>query len=108
MKLVDLNPSWVGAGGEGISDKHGNPLLKREGIGMMFDCPCRQCGVRGFVSFSNPFDGGAAYIDPGEPTWSRTGDTFEALTLSPSIHRVKEKGGCGWHGWIKNGEVTSC
>ena len=44
----------------------------------------------------------------GEPTWQRTGDTFETLTLHPSILRSPQKGGCGWHGWVTNGEVRSC
>ena len=107
MRLVDLNPRWVGAGGEGVSDKNGNPVPERHGIGITFDCPCG-CDVWGHVSFSNPLDGGAPRISPGEPTWTRTGDTFETLTLSPSILRSKDKGGCGWHGWIKNGVVTGC
>lgn len=34
--------------------------------------------------------------------WERTGDTFDTLTLKPSIQRV---GGCAWHGFITNGEV---
>lgn len=50
MKLVDLNPSWVGAGGEGVSDKEGSPVPKRHGIGITFDCPCG-CRRRVYVSF---------------------------------------------------------
>lgn len=103
MKLIDLDPRWVGAGGEGISDKDGNPVPSRHGIGFHFDCPCG-CGVPCFVAFANPLDG-APPPDPNRPLWSRTGETFETLTLTPSIHRVKEKGGCGWHGFITNGEV---
>ncbi len=106
MKLTDLNPGWVGTGGKGISDKDGNPVPERHGIGMLFDCPCGKCGP-GMVEFSNPLDGGAP-LTTSSPKWKRTGDTFETLTLHPSVHMVKEKGGCGWHGWIKNGEVTSC
>ncbi len=108
MRLTDLNPNWVGAGGEGISDKDGYPVPERHGIGMTFDCPCGSCKERGYLSFSNPTDGGPPRINEGEPTWERSGITFEELTLTPSIHRVKEKGGCGWHGWIKNGNVASC
>lgn len=33
--------------------------------------------------------------------WKRTGETFETLTLEPSIMQPR---GC-WHGHIKNGEV---
>jgi len=101
MKLTELNPRWVGAGGEGISDKDGNPVSKREGVGISFDCPCG-CSPRVFVSFSNPLDGGEKLRD--RITWERTGDTFDNLTLSPSILRL---GGCGWHGFVTNGEVIS-
>ncbi len=102
MKLTDLNASWVGTGGEGISDKDGNPVPKREGIGVSFDCPCG-CELRGFIPFENPLDGGMKIGDHHH--WNREGNTFETLTLSPSILRSKEKGSCGWHGYIRNGEV---
>ncbi len=109
MKLTDLNPSWIIAGGDGIRDKDGNPVPKRTGIGMMFDCPCGSCDERSYVSFSNPLDGGDPCLNnPKESSWHRNGDTFETMTLNPSIRSVKEKGGCGWHGWIRNGVVTSC
>lgn len=104
MKLTTLNPEFVGAGGTGIYDgRTGKPVPRREGVGLSFDCPCG-CGVRGYVPFKNPLDGGASYNPKG---WDRTGDTFDTITLRPSIHRPKEYGGCGWHGWISSGEVTS-
>lgn len=105
MKLTDLNPQWVGAGGPGVT-RNGKPVTERHGIGLTFDCPCG-CGIRGYVSFANPLDGGKPRLSPDEPSWQRTGDTFETLTLSPSIHRIPDRGGCGWHGWVRNGEVTS-
>ena len=106
MQLVDLNPSFVGAGGAGISDRYGNPVPERNGIGIMFDCPCG-CEARCYVSFSNPIDGGEPRTNPTEPTWDRTGDTFEALTLRPSILRTPSKGGCGWPGFITDGKVRT-
>lgn len=113
MRLTDLHPKFVGAGGAGVT-RNGQPVPERHGVGLLFDCPhgatCpSKQGVeypeeagRQFVHFANPFDGGPAY---GEPTWSRTGETFETLTLAPSIHSVKGKGGCGWHGFIRNGHI---
>lgn len=106
MRLADLNPGWVGAGGEGIWDRNGNPVPKRDGIGVSFDCPCGACGVRGFVAFENPLDGGPP-LHGERARWQRTGETFETLTLRPSILRSHDKGGCGWHGFITNGEVRS-
>ena len=110
MRLTDLHPEFIAAGGEGVT-REGQPVPKREGIGLIFECPCGG-GDLCYVAFSNPLDGGPPY-EPGRATWQRTGDTFETLTLRPSILRVKwrdTKGhehGCGWHGFVTNGEVTT-
>ncbi len=105
MKLTELNPTWCSAGGEGISDKDGNPVPVRHGIGVIFDCPCG-CDQRCFVLFANPLDGGPPVHDE-RAQWQRTNDTFESLTTTPSILRSKDKGGCGWHGFITNGEIIT-
>ncbi len=104
MKVKDLDPHWVGAGGEDISDKDGNPVPERHGVGMSFDCPCG-CGSRGYVDFTNPLDGGPPHRG-NDHHWQRTGDDFETITLAPSILRIRGAGGCGWHGWFRNGEVV--
>lgn len=86
MKLTELNPRWY-AGGYGLS----------------FDCPCgrgSECQV--FVAFENPLDGSER--KPGfHAYWRREGDSFESLTLSPSILNQL----CGWHGWLRKGELCS-
>ena len=107
MKLIELNPRFLGAGGEGITNADGLPAPEREGVGVIFTCPCGKCDEfhECYVPFTNPLDGGSP-ID-GHPTWQRTGDTFETLTLTPSILRSVNKGGCGWHGFITNGEVLT-
>lgn len=102
MKLVDLNPGWLSAGGEGVT-RNGQPVPERHGVGVYFDCPCG-CDERCYVMFRNPTDGGPARLDGDTSSWERTGDTFEALTLAPSIYR---RLGCGWHGWIRNGEIVN-
>lgn len=68
MRLTDLDPHWVGAGGEGISSPTGNPCPvcpagapnpdckicfgrgleyvpapARHGVGVSFLCPCEKC-----------------------------------------------------------------
>lgn len=111
MKLVDLNPRWMGAGGEGVFSRGPNgelvPAPKRHGVGVIMDCPCgnKDEGHQLYVPFANPLDGGGPFDERG---WQRVGDTFETLTLSPSVLRDKAKGGCGWHGWFRNGEVIAC
>jgi hypothetical protein len=103
MKLVDLSPSFYGAGGAGIT-QGGKPAPKRHGVGLVFDCPCG-CDVQCAVPFANPL-GGRVPVQ-GDHGWQRIGDTFESLTLRPSILRSKHKGGCGWHGFITNGEIVT-
>ncbi len=104
MRLADLNPGWVGAGGPGIRNSDGAEPPLRRGVGLGFDCPCG-CDQRCFIPFENPLDGGPACLTtPEHPAWKRTGETFETLTLTPSILR---KGGCGWHGFTTEGEVIT-
>lgn len=107
MKLVDLNPQWLGAGGEGVTRADGSPAPERHGVGVAFDCPCGNHDEyhRCYVPFANPLDGGEQLEARG---WQRTGETFETLTLTPSIFRKVENGGCGWHGFITNGDVSTC
>ena len=62
-------------------------------------------GLRINIWFANPLDGGPPISDPDRPRclWQRTGDTFETLTLSPSVDASPD-----WHGWIRNGEMVGC
>jgi len=106
MKLIELDPHWVGGGGDGVT-QNGQPVPRREGVGLGFDCPCG-CDSRMYVGFANPLDGGPAYDPRPNAQWQRTGDTFEALTLTPSILRRQVNGkGCSWHGFITNGEIVN-
>ena len=126
MRLTDLHPRFIGSGGEGVrqrtdrpcaacagagcsdchqSGKEYEPAPRREGIGLMLDCPCGNLdeGHSLFVPFRNPLDDGPCQY---AVSWQRTGATFDTLTLTPSILRTRSKGGCGWHGFITNGDVT--
>lgn len=104
-KLTDLNPRFVNAGGHGVTySKTGKPVSKRVGVGMSFDCPCGTCKQRVFLRFENSLDGEGSYDDDHQPTWVRTGESFEDMTLKPSILR---KSGCSWHGYLTNGVLKS-
>lgn len=101
-RLVDLNPTWFTA--------HGHP--DRHGLGVIYDCPCMdpkcEWGGRVVIGFANPLDGKPQLSWRGESAtneyfWQRTGDTFETLTLSPSIHCVGH-----WHGFMRSGVLVSC
>lgn len=99
MKLTDLNPKWVGHGGDGTVNPDGSEPPRRERVAISFDCPCGKCG-RVAIMFSNPIDGLGPLQDHA---WHREGDSFENLTLSPSILRHP----CGWHGFIEQGKVRA-
>jgi len=109
MRLLDLHPQWVGAGGPGISDAHGNPVPERHGVGIMFDCPCGGDCEPVYLGFQNPVDGGLPHAGAGHPLWERRGDDFATLTIRPSIQRIPGVGSlCRWHGFVTVGEVVPC
>jgi len=90
MKLTDRDPRFVTEGGRRI--------------GIRFDCPCATCLSSGSptqlrVMVDPPFDSGPT----GTHAWQRTGDTFEDITLTPSID-ASETG--HWHGYLTAGELT--
>ena len=91
-RIVDLDPAWL------TTDD------SRHGMGVVFGCPCCDGAQSLGVWFANPLDGGppaGPEHDPA-PRWQRTGDTFDTLTIMPSIDASK---GGHWHGFITAGEV---
>lgn len=105
-RLVDAEPRFVFSGGEGVTDANGQPVPKREGVGVSFACPIHEGYCRVYVPFTNPIDGGPA-PDP-RITWERQGETFETLTLTPSIKVLGGSEGCEWHGFIRAGRFETC
>lgn len=74
-------------------------------MGLTFRCPCRlDCAQYLGVWFANPLDGGppAGPGIPPLPRWRRTGDTFETLSLAPSVDASRSG---HWHGHITAGEI---
>lgn len=105
MRLTDLSPRWIGG-------PYSGP--ERRGCGISFDCPVHRSHRIG-VNFANPIDGGAPAPDEfcrdgsGRIVrWQRTGETFDTLTLTPSVDASKhtENGTPCWHGFIQNGEIV--
>jgi hypothetical protein len=84
--LIELNPEWIGL------------TRTSSGEGMTLVCPT--CGPRHCLAvyFSNPLDGKESAPWQGMK-WEREGDTFDTLTISPSINYP-----C-FHGWIEDGKV---
>lgn len=68
--------------------------------------------VRIPVGFQNALDNGTPFgpdsrpdgVPIPRPLWHRTGDTFDTLTLAPSIDASKTHEG-GWHGHVRNGLI---
>lgn len=106
MRLVDLNPRWQKA----------DECL----VGVNFDCPgsccagkpsardgwdARELAGQAKIIIAVPFKiaiDGTSYRDDG---WDRTGETFETLTLAPSVQAYGYDRSLHWHGFIRNGEV---
>ena len=109
MRLTELDPRWAVDADIVIGGvkKH---FEGRDGMAVSFECPhCvereRSTGdkrvTRLAVWFANPIDGGQP-TDDAKTLWLRGGNTFETLTLSPSIDASSDG---HWHGFISNGEI---
>jgi hypothetical protein len=86
VSLLSLDPRWI------EHDEHY--------IGIAFTCPFEKCpSVAG-----DKHTIGAYWAYPGKNNWKKTGETFENLTLEPSIDGSPM--GCSFHGHIINGKVV--
>jgi hypothetical protein len=132
MKLTDLNPeflryetrieTWTRVKPDGTNEEVTGPreylevvqtLAEAQGIELL--CPvCFEenggCeGTHAVICWSRS-RGVPDDAEPGPGRWKLEGTGFHDLTLNadlPSNARsVALKGGCGWHGFITNGEVT--
>lgn len=113
MNLMELEPAWCTlADATGKSwwegERDGVALTAAQADGIRFLCP--KCfrengGPIGTHSIVCWFTGRVPNdIEPGPGRWTPQGGDFSDLTLRPSIHLTG--GGCGWHGFVTNGEVT--
>jgi hypothetical protein len=99
MRLRDLNPRWA-CDADIVIGGIKQHFEGRTGMAVSFDCPhCRV--IRLAVWFGNPIDG-LPPTDDATHLWQRSGETFDALTLTPSIDASKEG---HWHGFITAGEI---
>lgn len=115
-RLVDCNPRW--------GTRSGSGALRY----VTFDCPEGHAGCRHVIPFTPDLDG-AAQTSPqaNGAIWERTGDTFETLTLAPSIRREPTYASreaalmagaderyltpsmyCAFHGFIQGGQIVFC
>jgi len=98
MRLTELDPHWT------------CDTLGRHGQGISFECPIHR-EHRLAVPFANPVDGGEKMSSKNGFWWVRAGETFDTMTLHPSvdasgaIYPPMIQTPC-WHGNITAGEVT--
>jgi hypothetical protein len=123
MRLADLDATFLGNYTE--SPTSYRQLDSVEGAqGVMFQCPkCAEGKERGeedgrrFVRgahsiicwFANPRNAPKVPDDasPKPGRWYFTGDSIDSLTFTgPGACSVLLTSGCGWHGFVKDGDAT--
>lgn len=57
---------------------------------------CPWCGRLGSIAFQG--------ADLDRPRWTWNGNA-DLPTLTPSVHSVPAKGGCGMHVWVRDGHI---
>jgi hypothetical protein len=104
VNLADLNPRWQGL-------NTAAKIAASIRIGMTFDCPCcvgTERAIKLGVRFRNAIDPDNLLADTGwraaEPAWDRQGETFDTLSLVPSVDASNQG---HWHGTISSGKATS-
>jgi hypothetical protein len=111
MKLTDLAPRWA-ADADIMIGGVNHHYKNRHGMAVTFACPhcvalnpgvVERNGAVQFLGvwFENPIDG-LPPTDGASHLWQRTGDSFENLTLAPSVDASADG---HWHGFIQNGEI---
>lgn len=110
-RLVDCNPTWATAAGLTCY--------------VIFDCPEGHDDCKHAIPFRQSLEGPVA--QQAGAMWDRGGDTFETLTLSPSIRRIQRYPSrdaaladgvkpehfsgsltCALHIFIRNGRIEFC
>lgn len=109
MKLRDLEPHFLTIESERV-DKYTDDISKADGI--IFLCPkcfAANGGSVGTHSIICWFTGRNIPPEksPGPGRWNAQGTGYDDLTfVGPGAVSVLLTGGCGWHGFIRNGEAT--
>ncbi len=123
-RLVDCNPKWMhGRYATDVDDE------SKSICGIQFECPEGHARCWHSIPFTPDLSGAPrpSWQQNGA-VWQRTGDTFEVLTLSPSIRRepvfasraaaladptvnpeyLEDTHFCALHIFIKNGAIEFC
>lgn len=115
-RLIDCNPRFQSYDQGDVVDA------------LVFDCPEGHTDCHIHIPFTPAMDGSAVRVKQRNGAqWQRTGDTFEKLSLSPSIRTIQqypsrdaalaagvgeeyftERMTCALHIFIKNGAIEFC
>lgn len=121
-RLVDCAPRWCRWDGREPGAEHG------PADAVWFECPEGHAGCGHRIPFTPALDGTPRTSPQRNGAhWERTGDTFDTLTLSPSIRRVPSYESreaalaagclaehltddllCAFHGFVQGGAVVFC
>lgn len=83
-------------------------LRNRNGgiTGYGLTCPNEAC-TQGAHPWDHAYNCPVRSEPDAPPCWTWTGSIEDGtLTASPSLHVMAELGGCGWHGWLRDGEMV--
>ncbi len=111
MKLTELEPQFLRYELLEGKETHRYVDTLADAQGVMFLCP--QCwkknnGPVGTHSVLCWFVGRRVpdHVFPRPGRWHVSGTGYDDLTLQPSVFLTGQ--GCGWHGFVTNGVVTTC
>ncbi len=91
IKLTELKPKWITWGD-----------MPKGGIS--FQCPIHLDGdCKDNAMVENRVHVPFKEVEP--KGWTHLGDSFEDMSLSPSIMAMNEDNTSHWHGFVKNGYV---
>lgn len=96
MRLTELEPRWyvLEDGGPKVGLTFLCPHCKEQRIGVSFHHSGREAMEDQYIKARSPST---------DHIWSLTGDSFETMTLTPSV----DASATGhWHGFITNGEAA--
>ena len=77
------------------STDNASPRPEEGGVNEIWN-NCAGCGRRCFLRIGGEIS----------PKWKL--ESLDPLTLSPSVHHNEALGGCGWHGYLREGKWVEC
>jgi hypothetical protein len=112
MKLRHLNATFIKLESEKGAFAMTGEKLSSDTQGICFLCPlcfATNHGEVGTHSVICWFHGRGVpdELDPKPGRWNPSGSSIDDLTfVPPGMTSVLLTGGCGWHGFVKNGDAT--